>query len=297
MEGDEGLLLKPPGGGSQQQNQDVSLPDDALADIFGRLEQRWVAVSRCVCRSWCASIDTRRLLRTDLLPLSLRGIFIHFDMHKYPAFFSRPTLPGAAAFNGKLSFLPLANTAGCVWEPNESYASREKYSIKDHCNGLLLIDKYVVNPATRRWDALPPAPPRRVQFLVSTYHDPEGTPIYETIHNYLVFDPTVSAHYQVLRICALSRMGSMDELRKKDAECPSPMCTLNVLSSRTGCWEEKRFAREGDAAGTFAEVRAQPQSGAVYWGGALYVHREAHFVLRCVPTSFHYFIWYLNSIT
>uniref|UniRef100_A0ACD5VMJ7 Uncharacterized protein n=1 Tax=Avena sativa TaxID=4498 RepID=A0ACD5VMJ7_AVESA len=268
MDCDEGPPLNPPdasqtpGGGGEQDHDGSqpapSLPDDVLADIFGRLAPRWIAASRCVCPSWRASIDGRRLLRADLLPLSLRGIFTHFDLQKYPAFFSRPTPPSAPAFSGKLSFLPSADPAGCVWYPDEPYDIREKYSITDHCNGLLLIDKYVVNPATRRWDALPPAPPGRVQFIFRTDQDlGDGTPHYETIHNYLVFDPTVSPHYQVLRICALSRM---HDLRKKDTECPSPVCTLNVLSSRSGCWEERRFVREGDAAGTFLEVRARALS-------------------------------------
>ncbi|KAM0910300.1 hypothetical protein ACQ4PT_014244 [Festuca glaucescens] len=207
MDGDEEPPLKPPGGGGdgdQQQDQDGSqpatlLPDDVLANIFGRLEPRWVAVSRCVCRPWCASIDALRLLRADLLPLSLRGIFVHFRMHKFPAIFSRPSPPGAPAFGGKLSFLPSAKTAGCVWRPSESYSSRQKYTIKDHCNGLLLIDEYVVNPATRRWDALPPGPPGRVHFIICGEEDldDDDTPVPECIDSYLVFDPTESAHYQV----------------------------------------------------------------------------------------------------
>ncbi|CAM0879963.1 unnamed protein product [Alopecurus aequalis] len=300
MDGDEGLPLQPPdpaalpGGDGQQKDQEgsqpaPSLPDDVLADIFGRLAPRWVAVSRCVCTSWRASIDARRLLRADLLPLSLRGMFVHFRMHKFPAFFSRPTPPGAPAFSGKLSFLPSASTAGCVWVPNEGYAIREKYRITDHCNGLLLIDKYVVNPATRRWDALPPAPPGRIQCRIrADRDDAEWTPVPEAIDSYLVFDPTVSAHYQVLRICSLYRMGSIDDLSKNDSECPSSSCTLNVLSSKSGCWEERRFVREGDAAGTVAEVEALPRSGAVYWRGALYVHCQSHFVLRISLSSSTY---------
>uniref|UniRef100_A0ACD5VBS5 Uncharacterized protein n=1 Tax=Avena sativa TaxID=4498 RepID=A0ACD5VBS5_AVESA len=297
MNGDEAPPLKPPdaaaplgGSGEQKQYHDglqpsPMLPDDVLANIFSRLAPRWIAASRRVCTSWRVSIDARRLLRADLLPLSLRGIFVHFDVHKFPAFFSRPAPSGAPVLTGKLSFLPSANTAGCAWRVGESYATREKYAIKAHCNGLLLIDRYVVNPATRRWDALPPGPPGRVQFLISSDWDPDQTPLYETVHDYLVYDPTVSPHYQVLRICALSRMGSMHDLWKKDAECPSSSCTLNVLSSRTGCWEERRFVREGDAAGTVAEVESRPRSGSVYWRGSLYVHCESHFILRISLSS------------
>lgn len=296
MDGDEGPPLKPPGGGGdgdQHQDQEDGsqpapfLPDDVLADIFGRLAPRWVAVSRCVCTSWCASIDARRLLGADLLPLSFRGIFVHFRMHKFPAFFSRPNPPAAPAFSGKLSFLPSAKTAGCVWRSSESYSSRQKYTIKDHCNGLLLIDEYVVNPATRRWDALPPGPPGRIHFIICGEEglDDDDTPVPECIDSYLVFDPTQSAHYQVLRICAMSRLVSMDDLSEDESECPASSCTLNVLSSRTGCWEERRFVREGPAAGTIGKVQARPRSGAVYWRGALYVHCESHFVPRISLSS------------
>jgi hypothetical protein len=298
MDGDDGPPLKPPdavalaplggAGGEQQHNQDgsqpaPSLPDDVLADIFSRLAPRWIAACRCVCPSWRASIDGRRLLRADQLPLVLRGIFLHFEVHKFPAFLARPAPPGAPKLSGKLSFLPFAHPAACVWRPGEGYLVREKYAIKDHCNGLLLIDKHVVNPATRRWDALPPAPPARIHFFMSTDQDlGDATPIPETINSYLVFDPTVSPHYQVLRICALSRMGSMEDLSEDGSECPASSCTLNVLSSATSCWEERRFVREGPAVGTVAEVQDRPRSGAVYWRGALYVHCESHFVLRCV---------------
>jgi hypothetical protein len=308
MDGDEGPPPKPPnavaplgvvviGGVEQQHDHDgsqpaPSLPDDVLADIFSRLAPRWVATCRRVCPSWRASIDARRILRADLLPLALRGIFLHFEVHKFPAFLARPAPPGAPKLSGKLSFLPFADPAACVWRPGEGYLVREKYAIKDHCNGLLLIDKHVVNPATRRWDALPPAPPGRIQCYISTDQDlGDATPIPETISTYLVFDPTVSAHYQVLRICALSRMGSMEDLSEDGSECPASSCTLNVLSSATCCWEERRFVREGPAAGTVAEVQDRPRSGAVYWRGALYVHCESHFVLRCV----HYLLLLIYS--
>jgi hypothetical protein len=305
MDSDGGPPLKPPdaaappSGSEQQQHQGQedgkhpppSLPDDALANIFGRLAPRCVAASRCVCRPWRAAIDARRLLRADLLPLTLRGIFLHFHTHKFPAFFARPGAGAAPALTGKLSFLPYASPAACAWRVGETYRTREKYAIKDHCNGLLLIDAYVVNPATRRWDALPPGPPGRVQFFISTDQDllEDATPVPESINTYLLFDPTVSPHYQVLRICSLSRMGSMDVLGYDDAQCPASSCTLNVLSSSTGCWEERRFVREGGTAGTVAEVQARPRSGAVYSRGALYVHCESHFVLRCLPTSSHRF--------
>ncbi|RLN17572.1 hypothetical protein C2845_PM02G41230 [Panicum miliaceum] len=38
--------------------------------------------SRCVCGDWKRAIDGRRLLRADLLPLSVGGIFLNFWAHR-----------------------------------------------------------------------------------------------------------------------------------------------------------------------------------------------------------------------
>jgi hypothetical protein len=129
------------------------LPQDVMiAHIFGRLAPRWLAVSRCVCRDWLAVIDARRLLRADLLPLSPRGIFVHFYHHMFPELLARPSSTGVGAITGSLDFLPNTDTSIKATEH-----SITNYDIKDHCNGLLLLNKYVVNPATRRWDPLPPS--------------------------------------------------------------------------------------------------------------------------------------------
>uniref|UniRef100_A0A0E0NZ67 F-box domain-containing protein n=1 Tax=Oryza rufipogon TaxID=4529 RepID=A0A0E0NZ67_ORYRU len=50
--------------------EQLLLPDDVLANILGRLPPRSLAAAWCVCADWRAVIDDRRLLRTDLLPLS-----------------------------------------------------------------------------------------------------------------------------------------------------------------------------------------------------------------------------------
>jgi hypothetical protein len=58
----------------------LRLPDDVLADVLARLAPRSLTVSRCVCREWRAVVDDRcrQLLRPDLLPLTVGGIFIEF---------------------------------------------------------------------------------------------------------------------------------------------------------------------------------------------------------------------------
>ncbi|GJM96203.1 hypothetical protein PR202_ga13019 [Eleusine coracana subsp. coracana] len=54
------------------------------------------------------------------------------------------------------------------------------------CNGLLLVEDVVVNPATRQWARLPPYPPVS-EGMEATFWDYK-----------LIFDPTVSPHYEVL---------------------------------------------------------------------------------------------------
>ncbi|EMS62557.1 hypothetical protein TRIUR3_03588 [Triticum urartu] len=54
------------------------LPEEILADVLRRVAPRGLAVCRCACKALLAVIDARRLLRGDLLPLSVGGVFINF---------------------------------------------------------------------------------------------------------------------------------------------------------------------------------------------------------------------------
>uniref|UniRef100_A0A0E0D4C1 F-box domain-containing protein n=1 Tax=Oryza meridionalis TaxID=40149 RepID=A0A0E0D4C1_9ORYZ len=233
------------------------LPDDVLADVLSRLPPRCLAAARCVCAAWRATIDDRRLLRTDLLPLSLAGIFIHFDDLRFPEFFSRPSTPTTPAISGKLDYMP------------NKYAL---YAVNDHCNGLLLLYTHVVNPATRRCVTLPLLPPSR-----GTFSD-----------NYIVFDPTVSPHYEVIKIPYLMCNMRLDPIIRESEWPPSPFL-LNVFSSATKQWEDRLFVREGEAAGTIGDLVKlySRQHYAAYWHGALYVHR-CNYVTRLLLTDGKY---------
>jgi hypothetical protein len=151
------------------------LPDDLIAEVLCRLPPRSLAVSRCVCRAWRDLVDSRRLLRADLLPLSVGGIFMSYCALNSPEFFSRPTT--GPSISGDLQFIPGFS------------------EVVDHCNGLLLVsdtcdkEDYVANPATQRWARLPPRQPRP-----SSSRDQIEC---------LVYDPTVSPHYQVFLIPSL----------------------------------------------------------------------------------------------
>lgn len=69
------------------------LPDGILASILRRLAPRSLAASSCVCKSWCAVVNDWHLLRTDLLPLSLSGIFFMEEIFPaLPKFFASPSI-------------------------------------------------------------------------------------------------------------------------------------------------------------------------------------------------------------
>ncbi|KAM0930090.1 hypothetical protein ACQ4PT_001162 [Festuca glaucescens] len=257
--------------GQDEDNRAASLPDDLLVDILGCLAPRWLAVSWSVCKAWQATIDARRLLRTDMLPLRLGGIFMYFTDHKFPEFFSRPGTP----ITGKMDFLPSAN----------KYIEDDLCDVQDHCNGLLLlqdkqtgIPNYVVNPATRRWDSLPKLPPRRVM----------GVDCWSDV--YLAFDPMVSPHYEVFMVPYIpwKRDGEYLNPSFEKSEWPPAAFILNVFSSRTRCWVPRSFDREGDALGTITEMRARrkhispwwrQRRRAVYRRATLYVHCDKDFLM------------------
>ncbi|OEL37169.1 hypothetical protein BAE44_0001808 [Dichanthelium oligosanthes] len=127
------------------------LPGDALASVLARLAPRGLAACRRVCRAWRAVVDARRLLRTDLLPLSPGGVYLSVSYCEFPPLFCRrpSTTAPAAAIRGDLDYLP--GTAA-----NDDVSS---WSIRDHRNGLLLFSEHVVNPTTRQCVRLPPRPP------------------------------------------------------------------------------------------------------------------------------------------
>ncbi|KAF8700405.1 hypothetical protein HU200_034342 [Digitaria exilis] len=144
------------------------LPEDVLAQILCLLPPRDLAVSRCVCAEWKGAVDSRRLLRPDLLPLSVGGIFINFKMHSYAEFFR----PRSSNVSGNLAHLL-------------DYSGWFAGKVKDHCNGLVLLGGCVTNPATGWFAPLPPWP-MPTEFFHQASH--------------IVFDPFVSSHYSVFLI-------------------------------------------------------------------------------------------------
>ncbi|RLN00592.1 hypothetical protein C2845_PM06G01810 [Panicum miliaceum] len=84
------------------------LPGDMLANVLGRLPPCSLVASRCVRKHWCSIIDTRRLLRADLLPLRLDGFFCNRStavLLPRPSFFARPSVAHRIGSGGRLDFL------------------------------------------------------------------------------------------------------------------------------------------------------------------------------------------------
>jgi hypothetical protein len=102
---------------------EMALPDDTLAVVLARLPARSLAACRCVCKAWCAVVDSHGQLLPHVLPHALHGIFINYP--RPGLFFARPssssTRPG---INDLGHYLP-ASTSSNV-------------AVLDHCNGLLL---------------------------------------------------------------------------------------------------------------------------------------------------------------
>ncbi|XP_044454314.1 uncharacterized protein [Triticum aestivum] len=236
----------------------MELPDDLLADVLRRLPPHSLAAARCVHSSWRAIIDTRRLMH--LLPLRLAGILINFNGHNLTELFARPT-PSPTVSAKFHQYLPDGARDAIVM---------------DHCNGLLLLEGgYVVNPATRQWATLPsPRPPCRYGEKHFCYHE------------YIMFDPDVSPHYEVLVVPEAYRRETLEPRVEEWEWPPSPML-LHAFSSRTNRWEERSFERRGEAFGTIADLPlSDNQTSVVYWHGHLYVHH--YFFMRISLSSSKY---------
>jgi hypothetical protein len=107
--------------------------------------------------------------------------------------------------------------------------------VRNHCNGLLLLEEDVVaNPATQERASLPPRP---LLYMGKEYF---------TCGSFLVFDPAVSPHYEVVSIPKYQHYDRPAPASNKSVEWPSSPFRLHVFSSRTGRWEETPFLLKGD---------------------------------------------------
>uniref|UniRef100_A0A0E0ENM1 F-box domain-containing protein n=4 Tax=Oryza TaxID=4527 RepID=A0A0E0ENM1_9ORYZ len=126
------------------------LPDDLLLGVLRRLPPISLAASRVVCSAWRAAVDANRLLRADLLPLSVAGIAVN-PLSLGSRFLCRPNAAST-----------IADDLDDICNTSRGIFNRFDFRVSDHCNGLFLVDddvQHVVNPVTRLWAPLPGYPP------------------------------------------------------------------------------------------------------------------------------------------
>ncbi|XP_020198287.1 putative F-box protein At1g19160 [Aegilops tauschii subsp. strangulata] len=243
----------------------VALPEDALAEILRRLPPRSLATSRCVCKAWRSIVDGRRLLLPELLPHSVRGIFLEYNEASYPGFLSHPSMEPDDIL-GKLNFHRLRP------DPYQWTYTH----IEGHCNGLLLyrdrLGLQVANPATQ-WRARLPPPPETER---------EGG----FVEPHLAFDPTESLHYEILLVPQTPLAEERDQ-PEPSKEWPASTWVLCLFSSRTGQWEQRAFLREGEAAGMASDevLHRTSDSCSTYWHGMLFVQCNGGFTVMRISLS------------
>ncbi|TVT97605.1 hypothetical protein EJB05_57144, partial [Eragrostis curvula] len=113
------------------------------------------------------------------------------------------------------------------------------------------------------------------------------------LHAFVVFEPAESKHYKVLLVSRKPKKG-VDEARRS-MEWPPSRWRCHQLSPKTGWWRERVFVREGEVAGTVADLLMDsvPYSWeprwrfSAYWQGALYLHCHGEYVARYCPCRIH----------
>lgn len=132
----------------------LPVPDDAFAEILGRLPPKSLAVARCVCKPWRELVDGRGLLLRRLLPRSVDGVLFNYVGHHRPHLLSRRRPSSSSS-----SSVPASCGGGRVdgdLTASVPAGDRAWWAVVDHRDGLLLCDVYwgsrlfVCNPATRR---------------------------------------------------------------------------------------------------------------------------------------------------
>uniref|UniRef100_A0A0E0IFD5 F-box domain-containing protein n=1 Tax=Oryza nivara TaxID=4536 RepID=A0A0E0IFD5_ORYNI len=246
------------------------LPDDLLLEVLRRLPPISLDASRVVCSAWRAAVDANRLLRADLLPLSVAGIVVN-PLSLGSRFLCRPN---AAA--------TIADDLDDIRNTSRGIFNRFDFRVSDHCNGLFLVDddvQHVVNPDTRQWAPLPGYPPPHPCYPHKLFSP--------TIC--LVFDPAVSPHFEVLVIPRLR-----SELRRPREWPPSPF-VLRAFSSRTGGdqWEDRISLSNG----TYRVIQSEPSMSLRYREKHpdLYLGKSEKGV-HCARVSFdHLMVWFLSE--
>ncbi|KAM0888885.1 hypothetical protein ACQ4PT_028062 [Festuca glaucescens] len=253
---------------AEHANTSLCLPYDILLDVLRRLPIHALAMSSCVCREWRDIVDAQTLL----FPREFAGVFAGYKGYD----------PGFALFGP-----PSSRHAIAVPVYRRLSWDHWNYSVKQHCNGLLLLtdymfvpyrNPYVCNPATGRYARLPcPCPP---------------TPWWCSVEGvFLAFDPAVSWHHEVFFFPTEKQEHEEEQHESSYTKRrEEKVFHVFVYSSRTGQWESREFTPGRSATGHLYDVVTTPRAkdertwwSAKYWSGSLYVHCHSNvlMIIRC----------------
>ncbi|CAL5090920.1 unnamed protein product [Urochloa decumbens] len=179
----------------------LPLPEDPLVEVLSRVPVKDLHRSKCVSKGWRGLIADP--LHRRKLPQTLQGFFHAGDfINPFGGSGSPPPVDPSFRFLKKLPGI------GKIW-------------LRGFCNGLLLfrhtpsrtISYIVCNPSTEQWAAVP------------SEHTPADKHN-RTSRTYLVFDPAVSSHFQLVTFC-----------EKQDWN----LATVHTYSSKTGVWRHSQI--------------------------------------------------------
>ncbi|TKW30879.1 hypothetical protein SEVIR_2G067100v4 [Setaria viridis] len=193
------------------------LPDDALEGILSRLRAKPLLRFKCVSKAWCGLIADR--LRCRKFPQNLVGFFIGGRGENFGDFIDLSGRP-----------VPLV-------DPSFSFLTNsqeiEKIVLLGSCNGLVLFghrrvsDNYdtlgyiVCNPTTEQWVTVPSS--GWTPWEDSEDEENQDDVQAERLDTYLIFDPAVSPHFQLVQLLSLD-LYDLEE--------------VHTFSSVTGAWRQ-----------------------------------------------------------
>jgi hypothetical protein len=177
---------------------EAGLPDDPLVEILSRLPAKPLHRFKCVSKPWRDLITNR--LRSRKFPQTLAGFF-HGDGEAHSGenygHFIDPSRKSAPLVDPSFTFLT-------------KLPEIEKIVLLGSSNGLVLFghrrvsDIYdsrgyiVCNPATEQWVAVPSS--GWSPWLDSEDEDDDDYLIERDVLTYLIFDPIVSPHFQLVQL-------------------------------------------------------------------------------------------------
>ncbi|CAN6222522.1 unnamed protein product [Urochloa humidicola] len=284
----------------------AGLPDDALVEILSRLSAKFLCRAKCVSKAWCSLIADR--LRCRKLPLTLEGFFYGCvdGLHNEDSSGddeesgSEDDKEGGgqdgneggkdekSSHHASGHFINLLGRSVPLVDPLFSVLRKQPgiydLTLLNSCNGLLLFGQpsaagdtrsYIVyNPATEHWV---PVPSSGFSSIPMEYYDSDDDDEESCVLTYLIFDPVISSHFQLIEF------GHNSEV-----------ALLQTYSSETERWGDKPRERQRWKKGGPELIAAIDGKGktckVIHWvedrGSPVFVG-QSRGLLHCLSVSGH----------